>query len=89
MANPDHVELVKQGAEAIARWREANRGEWLDLRGADLAGVKILPMHMLGKIKLGYADLQGANLREADLHGIDLEEATNVSDAILVKAEWH
>ena len=43
MANPAHVELVKQGIEAIARWREANPDEWLDLREADLAGVKILP----------------------------------------------
>lgn len=87
MANPEHVELMRQGAEAISSWREANPGKGLDLREADLAGVKILPrLPIPGKIKLGYADLQGANLREADLRGIDLEEATNVSDAILVKA---
>jgi uncharacterized protein YjbI with pentapeptide repeats len=86
MANPEHVELVKQGAEAIIRWREANPGKWLDLREADLAGIKIERRDILGKIKLGWVNLEGANLREADLRGLDLEEATNLSGAILVEA---
>jgi hypothetical protein len=40
MANPEHVELVRQGAEAIAKWREENPDTKLDLRGAALAKVR-------------------------------------------------
>jgi hypothetical protein len=36
MADPEHVALVKQGAEAIRQWREENPGVRLDLAGADL-----------------------------------------------------
>jgi uncharacterized protein YjbI with pentapeptide repeats len=88
MANPEHVEIVKQGVLAIRRWRDANPNEWLDLREADLAGVEIEPTDIpgLSKTKLGWADLQGANLREADLRGIDLEEATDLRGATLDKA---
>jgi hypothetical protein len=37
MANSEHVEIVKQGAEAIRRWREKNPDMVLDLREANLA----------------------------------------------------
>jgi hypothetical protein len=50
MANPEHVELVRQGAEAIAKWREENPDTKLAprraalreaaLRGAALAKVR-------------------------------------------------
>jgi hypothetical protein len=53
MANPEHVEIVKQGAEAIREWREKNPGVKLDLRGADFAT----------------ANLSGANLRGAEVGG--------------------
>jgi Pentapeptide repeats (8 copies) len=88
MANPEHVEIGKQGVLAIRRWRDANPNEWLDLCEADLAAVKIEPTDILvlRKTKLGPANLQGANLREADLRGIDLEEATNLRNALLDKA---
>jgi hypothetical protein len=36
MANPEHVQLVKQGAEAIHRWRKEHPDIKLDLREADL-----------------------------------------------------
>ena len=44
MANEDHVAIVKQGAEAIRRWREEHPGQRLmldtaDLSGTDLSGV--------------------------------------------------
>ena len=38
MANPEHVEIVKQGAGAIAEWGEENREVRLNLVTADLTG---------------------------------------------------
>jgi hypothetical protein len=48
MADPAHVELVKQGAEALRKWQEDNPGMRLNLGGADLRE----------------ANLGGANLEE-------------------------
>lgn len=39
MANPEHVEVVKRGREAIRRWREQHLGARLDLREAVLCEV--------------------------------------------------
>jgi len=33
MANPEHVEIVKQGAEAIEKWQGENEHGRLDLIG--------------------------------------------------------
>ena len=51
MPNPEHVEIVRQGKEAIDAWREAHPNEIFDLRGA----------------KLGKTDLRGADLEPAKL----------------------
>ena len=51
MANPEHVEIVRQGQEAINAWREAHPGESFDLCEANLNG----------------ATLQGATLYRATL----------------------
>jgi Pentapeptide repeats (8 copies) len=68
IANPEHVEIVKQGKEAIAAWREAHPSERLDLRRADLEGAN-LSCADLGGANLGKADLSGANLAKAYLGG--------------------
>jgi uncharacterized protein YjbI with pentapeptide repeats len=47
MANQEHVEIVRQGADAIAKWQKKHPDQRLDLRRADLEG----------------ADLRGATLR--------------------------
>ena len=49
MANPEHVELVKQGAKAIDAWRVENPKTVLDMSNADLRGAD-----------LGNADLSNA-----------------------------
>lgn len=59
MANPEHVEIVRKGGEALRHWRTANPEVRLDLCGADLCG----------------AVLTGANLRNANLCGADLSLA--------------
>ena len=51
MANPEHVEIVKEGAAAITAWRKKNQDIPLDLNQAYLIGAYLI----------------GANLSEADL----------------------
>ena len=70
MANADHIELVKQGAEAIAAWREAHPNERLDLQKADLDGLNLRRANLQG------ANLQEARLQEADLQGMVLGNTT-------------
>jgi len=90
MANPEHVEMVKQGREAIAAWRANHPNERLDLRGADLFALD-LGLDLIGA-GLSGADLSGAELSWAklsmtDLSSADLSNATllgaNLSDANL------
>ena len=42
MANAEHVEIVKNGADAISEWQEKNPESALDLEGADLSGSCLL-----------------------------------------------
>jgi hypothetical protein len=80
MANPDHVEIVKQGAEAIREWRENNPGVRLDLSAADLREAD------LSLTDLRDADLTKAELRESNLSGANLE-GTNFRGADLSGAK--
>jgi uncharacterized protein YjbI with pentapeptide repeats len=77
MANPEHVALVRKGAEAIRECQQAHPNERLDLTEADLS----------------WANLRGANLREADFSDADLFEANligaNLSGADLSGAKFH
>lgn len=89
MAKPEHVEIVKQGAEAIREWREKNPGVSLDLGSADLRDANligadlsraylcdaILSNSKLSKAKLIKAILVGVNLSGADLTDANLYEA--------------
>jgi uncharacterized protein YjbI with pentapeptide repeats len=53
MANPEHLQILKQGVEAWNAWREQNRDIKPDLTEADLTG----------------ADLTGADLHWASHYG--------------------
>lgn len=68
MANPEHVERLKQGVADWNAWKKQNRG-WPDLSGADLSGI------YLDGVDLAGADLSGANLSGADLSGANLGAA--------------
>jgi len=61
MANPEHVKIVKQGAEAIAKWCKHNPRKRFDLSRAEL-----------GEANLRSANLRSANLKGANLEGADL-----------------
>jgi Pentapeptide repeats (8 copies) len=87
MANPEHVEVVKQGAEAIRKWREENPNVRLDLRGASLEGTDLRGADLseadLSEANLAEADLRGAWLYFTDLHGAELYRA-NLRGAELI-----
>ena len=81
MANPEHLAILKKGAETWFQWRRKNSGvrpdlREADLREADLFGAYLREADLFGAnlfwaILIG-ADLGGANLREADLREADL-----------------
>jgi uncharacterized protein YjbI with pentapeptide repeats len=74
MANPEHLQILKQGVEEWRQWLQ-NRGfREADLREADLRGAALRGVD-LGKVDLGGAYLRGADLREADLREADLHWA--------------
>ena len=41
MANPEHVEVIEQGADAIRAWRKSYPAEQLQLSGADLSEANL------------------------------------------------
>ncbi|MEM7166101.1 MAG: pentapeptide repeat-containing protein [Planctomycetota bacterium] len=63
MANPRHVEIVREGSAAIDAWRRDNPGHELDLTDANL-----------DDLTLRAADLSGANLRGASLRNASLRD---------------
>jgi hypothetical protein len=76
MANPEHLDLLRQGVEVWNAWRRKEPSIAPDFREANLR-----------RANLGGADLRGANLRRANLGGANLFLAdlreTYLSDANL------
>src|SRR5271157_4164134 len=85
MANPEHLEILKQGVEQWNRWREEHLHLKPDLRDADL------PKANLSGADLRWANLIGADLRKADLSWANLPRAdlseANLSAANLREAD--
>ncbi len=90
MANPEHVEIIKQGAVAIKRFRWENPTTRLDLNRADLDGIDLKGADLNGtdfrNAFLRGAFLCGANLRDANLYCADLRD-TDLRSAILDDAK--
>lgn len=64
MANPEHVKIVKQGAEAIREWQERTEGDSiLDLDGADLRGLMLYGANLVN-VEMENADLQGSKFSD-------------------------
>jgi hypothetical protein len=76
LANPEHLELLRQGVDVWNAWRAAEPSVSPDLREA-----KLWRAHLPG------ANLSGANLSEADLRA-NLDGA-NLSEAILSRANLY
>ena len=74
MSKPEHMLLARQGAVAIARWREEHPGERLDFSGGTLSN------HNLNRADVSEADFRGADLvgvraNQANLRKADLRDA--------------
>ncbi len=81
MANPEHLDILKQGVAVWNAWREEHV-EQPDLYQADLNGAQLYRAN-LRSAYLSEADLQGANLQRANFSGAFLIGAN------LVNAQVH
>lgn len=89
MANPKHVEILKEGCKAWKDWRMERPDVIPDLSGSNLSNLK------LNKVNLNNANLRGANLQgsslpatkleRVDLRGADLS-GSDIKNAILIGA---
>lgn len=79
MANPEHLEILKQGVKVWNEWRVTLAEVGPDLSGADLSGAHLLGAYLIGAdlnhACLNRADLRGADLTYTDLSGADLRGA--------------
>ena len=66
MANPQHLDLLKQGADVWKTWRQENPKEHPDLSEADLHENDLSGFD-LSEAKLDNTILTGANLQEINL----------------------
>ena len=89
MANPEHLEILKQGVEQWNKWREEHFDVRPDLSGADLSGANLSGANLsegnLNEADLSRADLSGAKLVRGEPHRSDLSEAI-LSEADLSEA---
>lgn len=74
MANPEHLEIVKQGRDAIDEWRSNHKGEQLDLCGSDLSRADLSGANLLSTNFSG-ANLKGANLKKAILKFANMDNS--------------
>ncbi|MGB9254062.1 MAG: toll/interleukin-1 receptor domain-containing protein [Candidatus Korobacteraceae bacterium] len=102
MANPEHLEVLKQGVEHWNQWRKEHPDVLPDLSDAILQRAKLgganLSRADVRRVDLREADLSRTNLSaarlrrtilyRADLSGADLSEA-NVTKANLIGANLH
>ena len=84
MANPEHLEILKQGVEAWNEWRRENPKTSPDLARPNLIEADFRELDLSGA-NLSNADLVSAELFGADLRGADLRGA-NLGDADLRRA---
>ena len=79
MANPEHLEILKQGVKQWNKWRKEHPDLKADFNGADLREAELartdLSMANLLEANLGGADLSGANLSSANLSSANLTDA--------------
>ncbi|MCB9300201.1 MAG: pentapeptide repeat-containing protein [Lewinellaceae bacterium] len=79
MADPKHLEIARQGAEAISYWRSLNQRTRLDLSRADLSTVNLSGANLTDadftNAKLDYTDFSNAILYNTIFDGANLGKA--------------
>jgi hypothetical protein len=90
MADPEHLEILKQGVTVWNQWRAENADIRPDLTHAQLGGRQLVKAS-LDQVNLSGADLINANLRSAGLKGACLSGASlgyaNLSNTNLIGAD--
>ena len=91
MANMEQVQIVRQGRDAVARWREEHPGENFDLNTSYMSHARIPQVDLSGS-DIRDSDFMGAMLRRSNLSGCfmnsvhmyraNLREA-NLSDVLM------
>ncbi|MCF8065046.1 MAG: toll/interleukin-1 receptor domain-containing protein [Desulfarculaceae bacterium] len=85
MANPEHVEILKQGVEVWNEWREENPNVRPDLAGVGVTGKR------LDRVNFRNASLINANFNSSELFQADFRRAnlarTNLSWTFLNEAD--
>ena len=81
MANKEHSNILRQGADVWNAWRDENPGVRPDLKGAKLIGTNLSRANLSGAV-ISSADLTNARLVDANLFRADLI-LTNLQDADL------
>ncbi len=71
LANPKHLEILKQGVETWNQWRTDHPDIRPDLAEAELSGTNLSGVNLNGT-DLSKADLRGVKLSRANLSGADL-----------------
>jgi uncharacterized protein YjbI with pentapeptide repeats len=84
VGNPDHIQILGRGAEALRQWRRANPQQYLDCSGAVLQNTTFTDVDLTA-IDFSNADLTGSNLQRATLVGGHLA-GVNLSNAMLALA---
>jgi hypothetical protein len=87
MANPEQLEILKQGAKKWNEWRRNNPEVVIDLFNAELPAAELSGADLV-EANLGSAFLVGANLAQAELRGADLGGAKFIG-ANLVRGNLH
>ena len=87
MANPEHLEKLKDDINAWNKWRKENRDVKPDLSRSDLLEANLRGANLRGA-NLSGASLSGANLSGANLRGANLRWA-NLIGADLIMADLH
>jgi hypothetical protein len=75
MANPEHLQILKEGAKSWNRWKSEHSEIIPDLAGADLRRAHLSGAN-LSYVNLSGAHLSGARLKRADLRGARLGGAS-------------
>jgi uncharacterized protein YjbI with pentapeptide repeats len=81
MANPKHVEILKQGSEIWNKWREDNPEVYPDINNANLKGLYLRKAN-LSRLFLQYADLSDADLIGANISETDLWHTKLISSKL-------
>ncbi|RMG35880.1 MAG: TIR domain-containing protein [Planctomycetota bacterium] len=87
MANPKHLDLLKQGRKAVLQWRQKHPDKMLDLTDADLRDFELRGLPLRNADLVG-SDLSGCDLMGTSFSGADLTRA-RLEGCRLIKADLY